>query len=72
MLDPEDDALLLRAYQLLRGELKKGKGPYLVEHLFVDEAQDLAPVDLAILLGVVAKHETAAKPDGAPSVTPRR
>ncbi len=69
MLDPEDDALLLRAYQLLRGELKKGKGPYLVEHLFVDEAQDLAPVDLAVLLGVVAKHETADKPDGAPSVT---
>ncbi|HVY46837.1 MAG TPA: DNA helicase UvrD, partial [Minicystis sp.] len=27
MLDPEDDALLLRAHQLLRGDLKKGKQP---------------------------------------------
>jgi DNA helicase-2/ATP-dependent DNA helicase PcrA len=68
MLDPEDDALLLRAYQLLRGELKKGKNPLLYEHLFVDEAQDLAPVNLAVLLSVVARHPTR---DGtlAPSVT---
>ncbi|MBK8251920.1 MAG: ATP-binding domain-containing protein [Polyangiaceae bacterium] len=56
MLDPEDDALLLRAYQLLRGELKKGKNPLLYEHLFVDEAQDLAPINLAVLLGVVSQH----------------
>ena len=55
-LDPEDDALLLRAYQLLRGELKKGKNPLSYEHLFVDEAQDLPAVDLAVLLGVVAAH----------------
>jgi DNA helicase-2/ATP-dependent DNA helicase PcrA len=56
MLDPEDDALLLRAYQLLRGELRRGKNPLAYEHLFVDEAQDLAPIDLAVLLGVVAQH----------------
>ncbi|MEZ4301433.1 MAG: ATP-binding domain-containing protein [Polyangiaceae bacterium] len=55
-LDPEDDALLLRAYQLLRGELKKGKNSLTYEHLFVDEAQDLAPIDLAVLLGVVAQQ----------------
>jgi DNA helicase II / ATP-dependent DNA helicase PcrA len=55
MLDPEDDALLLRAYQVIKGELKKGKMPLLYEHLFVDEAQDLAPIDLAVLLGVVTK-----------------
>ena len=47
-LDPEDDALLLRAYQLIRGELRKGKQPLVYEHLFVDEAQDLAPIDLAV------------------------
>ena len=52
-LDPEDDSLLLRAYQLLRGDLKKGKQPLLYEHLFVDEAQDLAPVDLSVLMHVV-------------------
>lgn len=57
LLDPEDDALLLRAYQLLRGELRKGKNPLVYEHLFVDEAQDLAPVDLAVLLGCVSKHQ---------------
>src|SRR5262249_9496449 len=45
LLDEEDDALLLRAYQLLRGELRKGKSPLVYEHLFVDEAQDLPSVD---------------------------
>lgn len=58
LLDLEDDALLVRAYQLLRGELRKGKTPIVYEHLFVDEAQDLAPVDLAVLLGVVSKHRS--------------
>jgi DNA helicase II / ATP-dependent DNA helicase PcrA len=53
VLDPEDDALLLRISQLFRGELRKGKQSLLYEHLFVDEAQDLAPIDLAVLLGVV-------------------
>lgn len=57
-LDPEDDSLLLRAYQLLRGELRKGKNPLQYEHLFVDEAQDLAPVDLSVLLGVVTKQRS--------------
>jgi DNA helicase-2/ATP-dependent DNA helicase PcrA len=68
-LDPEDDALLVRAYQLLRGELKKGKQPLLYEHLFVDEAQDLAPIDLACLLDVVAKHKVSHAPVPLPSVT---
>jgi DNA helicase-2/ATP-dependent DNA helicase PcrA len=52
-LDPEDDALLLRIYQHVRGELRKGKQPLVYEHLFVDEAQDLSPVDLAVLLHCV-------------------
>jgi DNA helicase-2/ATP-dependent DNA helicase PcrA len=58
VLDPEDDALLLRAYQLLKGELRKGKQPLVYEHLFVDEAQDLPPVDLAVLLGVVTPQKS--------------
>jgi DNA helicase II / ATP-dependent DNA helicase PcrA len=69
VLDPEDDALLLRAYQLLRGELKKGKNPLVYEHLFVDEAQDLAPVDLAVLLEVVARHKPSPNEPAVPSVT---
>lgn len=53
-LDPEDDAMLLRAYQIIKGELKKGlKGPLVYEHLFVDEAQDLSSIDLAVLLNCV-------------------
>ena len=52
-LDIEDDALLLRIYQKIRGELRKGKVPLSYEHLFVDEAQDLSPVDLAVLLNTV-------------------
>ena len=41
--------------QLLRGELRKGKAPLVYEHLFVDEAQDLAAVDLSVLLHVVSQ-----------------
>lgn len=53
-LDPEDDALLLRAYQKIKMELKKSvKAPLVYEHLFVDEAQDLSPIDLAVLLDCV-------------------
>ena len=55
-LDPEDDAILLRAYQIIKTELRKGvKGPLTYEHLFVDEAQDLSPIDLAVLLHCVRK-----------------
>jgi len=55
-LDPEDDALLLRIYQCVKGELRKGmKGSLVYEHLFVDEAQDLSPIDLAVLLDCVRK-----------------
>lgn len=57
-LDPEDDALLLRAYQIIRGDLRKAKQPLVYEHLFVDEAQDLPAVDLAVLLGVVSKQQS--------------
>jgi DNA helicase-2/ATP-dependent DNA helicase PcrA len=68
-LDPEDDALLVRAYQRIRGELRRGKQPLVYEHLFVDEAQDLAPIDLGVLLGVVAKHDVPHAPEPLPSVT---
>jgi len=53
-LDREDDALLLRIHQLLCGPLKKGKNTLIYEHVFVDEAQDLAPVELAVLLDTVS------------------
>ncbi|MDP3276632.1 MAG: ATP-binding domain-containing protein [Deltaproteobacteria bacterium] len=50
-LDPEDDALLLRLYQRKRGPLRRDrKSTLLYEHIFVDEAQDLSPIELSVLL----------------------
>jgi len=45
ILDADDVAILLRASQLLRG----AKHPF--AHLFVDEAQDLSPMKLSVLIG---------------------
>ncbi|HMI92275.1 MAG TPA: ATP-binding domain-containing protein, partial [Polyangiales bacterium] len=50
-LDWEDDALLLRIYQRLRSPLRRGKDVLSYEHVFVDEAQDLSPLELAVVLG---------------------
>ena len=50
LLDWEDDALLLRLYQRLRGPLTRHKEPVRYEHIFVDEAQDLSPLELACVL----------------------
>ena len=57
-LDLEDEALLLRAYQLVCGPLRHKKKPIRHEHLFVDEAQDLAAVDLAVLADVVSRQKS--------------
>jgi DNA helicase-2/ATP-dependent DNA helicase PcrA len=58
LLDPEDEALLLRAYQVVVGPLIVDKHALRYEHLFVDEAQDLAPVDLVVLAGVVTTQKS--------------
>lgn len=50
LLDWEDDALLLRLYQRLRGPLMRHKEAVRYEHIFVDEAQDLSPLELAVVL----------------------
>src|SRR5258708_16504907 len=50
IIDLQDMAILLRAHQLLRGT----KHP--LAHLFVDEAQDLSPMELAVLI-----NETTAQ-----------
>jgi DNA helicase II / ATP-dependent DNA helicase PcrA len=49
-LDLEDHPLLLRANQVLRGPLRGSKRSTLINHLFVDEAQDLSPLELAVLI----------------------
>ncbi len=55
-LDREDDTLLLRLYQRLRGPLLRGgkhREALRYEHVLVDEAQDLSPVELAVVLGTL-------------------
>lgn len=50
-LDAEDDALFLRLHQRLRGPLRaKGKNLVQYEHLFVDEVQDCASIDIKVLV----------------------
>lgn len=57
-LDREDEALLLRIIQLRRGGLRKGKELLRYEHLVIDEAQDLSPVELAVLVGTVTRGQS--------------
>ena len=57
-LDREDDTILLRLCQRLKGPLmrgSKGKEALVYEHVLVDEAQDLSPIDLAVVLGTVSQ-----------------
>ena len=62
ILDLEDIAILLRAHQLVR----RFEAPY--AHLFVDEAQDLSPIKLAVLIGYTSTDgaEAAPAPVGPP------
>jgi len=55
-LDEEDEALLLRLYQLRVGPLKRRGRPVAFAHLVVDEVQDLAPLEVAVLLDLSDKH----------------
>ena len=50
-LDPEDDALLLRAWQLRVGPLPGSGGqPLRYRHVAIDEVQDFAPLEVRVLL----------------------
>ncbi|HND31106.1 MAG TPA: ATP-binding domain-containing protein [Myxococcota bacterium] len=56
-LDEEDDAILLRCWQLRLGALKaKGGGELRYSHIAVDEAQDFAAMELAVLMGTLDKY----------------
>ena len=60
-LDREDDTLLLRLMQRITGPLRKGqtgKEPLIYEHVLVDEAQDLSPVELSVIFGTVSKGQS--------------
>jgi DNA helicase-2/ATP-dependent DNA helicase PcrA len=57
-LDVEDEALLLRIFQLQRGPLRNAKGPLAYHHLMIDEVQDFAPVELAVLLDATTSRRS--------------
>lgn len=50
-LDAEDDAILLRLHQLVAGPLIRGGEELLsYEHIFIDETQDMSPIELKVVL----------------------
>lgn len=56
-LDPEDDALLLRAWQRRVGPLVgPGDRPIRFRHTVIDEVQDFAPLEVRVLLGCMAER----------------
>lgn len=58
-LDVEDDSILLRLYQNLRGALtSKKKKRLLYHHIMVDEAQDLSPLELAIIVDTAGTRQS--------------
>ncbi|MCC6766282.1 MAG: AAA family ATPase [Deltaproteobacteria bacterium] len=58
-LDAEDDALLLRAWQLRVGALPAKSGPLLrYRHIAVDEVQDFSPLEVQVLLGCLDQRKS--------------
>jgi len=57
-LDPEDDALLLRAWQLRVGPIPRGNKPLRYRHIAVDEVQDFSPVEVQVLLGCLDERHS--------------
>ncbi len=62
-IDREDDTLMLRLAQALTGHLRRpvsrstsNRTPY--EHVLVDEAQDLSPIELGVILDMVSKDQS--------------
>jgi len=57
--DPEDDALLLRAWQLRVGPLRAGaKRPIRYRHIAIDEVQDFSPVEVHVLLDCLDRNRS--------------
>lgn len=54
-LDGEDDAIFLRLLQAKHGGLFVGGRRFEYEHIVIDEAQDLCPLELRVLLDCAAK-----------------
>lgn len=57
-LDREDDAILLRIRQRLWGPLLRGNEALRYGHIVVDEAQDLSPVELAVVMDTASRDKS--------------
>ena len=58
-LDEEDEALLLRAWQLRVGPLSGAGGrPLRYRHVAVDEVQDFSPLEIQVLLGCLDERRS--------------
>jgi DNA helicase-2/ATP-dependent DNA helicase PcrA len=57
-LDPEDDAALLRLLQIKHGGLFMGSKRFEYEHVVLDEAQDLCPLEVRVLLDAVSSGKS--------------
>jgi len=58
-LDPEDDALLLRAWQLRVGPLHRDRGrPLQYRHIAIDEIQDFSSVEVQVLLHCLDRNQS--------------
>jgi DNA helicase-2/ATP-dependent DNA helicase PcrA len=58
-LDAEDDALLLRAWQLRVGPLSLSRGrPLRYRHIAIDEVQDFSAIEVHVLLGCLDRNQS--------------
>jgi len=60
-LDREDDTLLLRLLQRIKGPLRRGqvnKEALSYEHVLVDEAQDLSPVEMSVIFATISRGQS--------------
>ncbi len=57
-LDPQDEALLLRAYQLRVGPLRVGGRTLRYRHVAIDEVQDFSPLEVRVLLDCLDERQS--------------
>lgn len=57
-LDPEDDAILMRLLQKKFGGIFLGGKRFEYEHIVIDEAQDLAPIEMRVLLDCATEGQS--------------
>jgi len=56
VIDVEDDALLLRLYQLKKGWLKEGGRRIEYDHMMIDEVQDFSALEARVLIDTVGRN----------------